>query len=155
MKTDKKLILYTASRPPMARFDDVKSLTLCSGEVVEIITECGNHWRKIFSILAKLSFALSEHNCKTWQDYRDQVLLSEEGNEIIVFGHQLIEASEESIHLISGQKHFAEFNLDLEPFQPLDLEAKVLSNGKILQTPYFDYRQFNNALIDQVLEYCQ
>lgn len=153
MKTDKKLILYTATRPPMARFADCESLSLASGEVCEIIAECGNHWRKIFSIFAKLSFALVEHDCKTWQEYRDLVLLTEQGSELIVFEHHLVEAPADAIHFISGQKHFAEF--DLNDFSPLDDDAKVLENGQILQTPYFDYRQLNNALIEQLVAYCQ
>ena len=149
-----KLTLYIGNRPSLPEFEELTEFPILeSGDIVKIIAQCGNHWRKIFSIFAKLGFALNEHDCKTWQEYRDQVLLTVKSSEHIVFDTKI--RSTEGFHIICGQSHFELFDFTEENFISLDQNNKVQHSGKIIQTPYFDYRQFNNDLIDQVISYCQ
>lgn len=55
----------------------------------------GNHWRKIFTIMAKISTVGDD-----WRSYRDQVLLKQ--NEMICIGAIDLMANAK-IHLIAGQ----------------------------------------------------
>ena len=63
--------------------------------VATLIALNGNHWRKIFTIMAKIS-AVGED----WRGYRDQVLLKQ--NELLCIGGTELMANAK-IHLISGQ----------------------------------------------------
>jgi len=135
-------------RPPLEDFEEFKAFT--RGDLA-LVMASGNHWRKIINIFAKLAFELNSKNCNSWQDYRDHCLLSN-GDEIILVNHQtLIEDS--GIHLICGKNQFESMDLEEAAFQSLDEEGKVRVCENVIQTPYFDYRQFPNKLIDELVQY--
>lgn len=126
-------LLYLPT-PPIV--DDRKPLdyaTLCELN--------GNHWRKILIILAKLQCPDSD-----WRSYRDQQLLQQ--SEAIVFGDQLIPGKQ--FHIIAGKASWERLRFDPEQFVPLEESSRLLQQGNIILTPYPDYRQFPNHLIEQL-----
>ncbi len=129
------IVLYTANRPLLP--PDMDSGGVMS--VPELITLNGNHWRKILSIFAKLT-SLDDD----WKTYRDHRLLQE--REVISFADSLQESA--AFHLIAGKASWEYLGVNLQEFQALDVEQRLWVNGNVMCTPYFDYRQFPNALID-------
>ncbi|MBN1006500.1 DUF6942 family protein [Amphritea pacifica] len=101
----------------------------------------GNHWRKILIILAKLQTTES-----TWRDYRDEQLLRQ--HEAIVFGDQLLTGHQ--LHIVAGKASWLRLGLDLQHFTPMEASGRLFRQENIILTPYPDYRQFPNALIDQL-----
>jgi len=143
-----RLILYIDKAPPFEGFEEFK--TFSRSDLTQVM-ESGNHWRKIINIFAKLAFGLNSKDCGSWQEYRDRYLLRD-GDEIILVNHQtLIEDS--GIHLICGKNQFESMDLEEAAFQSLDTEGKVRVCENVIQTPYFDYRQFPNKLIDELVQY--
>ena len=108
----------------------------------------GNHWRKIFTILAKL--ASPDDN---WREYRDQQLLQHA--EQISFADEL--AEREGWHLVAGKASWQRLGFADEagvPHQmhPVDEEGRVFIKDQVVLVPYPDYRQFPNQLIAQLRE---
>ncbi|WP_157890294.1 DUF6942 family protein [Marinobacterium aestuarii] len=111
-------------------------------DIPDLIRHNGNHWRKIFSILAKLG---TPADCR-WQDYRDLELLHR--HEVICFADGLLPTAQ--WHLVAGKASWQRLGFDPGTFSPLDDEGRVLIRGNILLTPYPDYRQFPNRTVEQV-----
>ena len=129
------IALYMANRPLLP-----PAIHRAGGlSVPELISMNGNHWRKIFTIFAKLV-----SNEDDWKTYRDDCLLQE--REVICFTDGLQESA--SFHLIAGKASWEYFGMDMTGFKALDLEQRLWVKGNVMCTPYFDYRQFPNALID-------
>ncbi len=129
------LALYTANYP-------VLPPAINSGGVLsvpDLITLNGNHWRKILTIFAKLTSPDDD-----WKTYRDHCLLQE--REVICFADSLCESA--SFHLIAGKASWEYLGVNLLEFQALDVEQRLWVKGNVMCTPYFDYRQFPNALVD-------
>lgn len=119
----------------------------CTQEIVE---SNGNHWRKIFVIIAKLC-------CKatSWQDYRDHMLL----NEVYINFSDRIPTTN-GLTFVCGKKHseYLGINDNTAPWQNIDELSRVKINKEdqpryVVCTPYLDYRQFPNVLIDDVVQY--
>lgn len=142
------LILYLPNRPDVVIYRNKKKLkNLESGAIQSIISLTGNHWRKIFSIFAKISFGITDCDSNSWQEYRDEELLSKTGQEAINFNHRIEQKSEPMIHIISGKKHLENFDLSFDNFKKVDDFGRILKFENIYLTPYFDYRQFPNDLV--------
>ena len=144
-------VLYIANRPELDEYQDELYRILALGEAAEIIRQTSNHWRKVFSIMAKISFALYETQCATWQEYRDTKLLTEHGFEAISF-EPFQQLSDNHLSLICGFT-YAETQIDLtqlishHKFEKL----KVSEIGKLIVTPYFDWRQLNNEMLTSLI----
>ncbi|MFT5722263.1 MAG: hypothetical protein ACI9W6_002589 [Motiliproteus sp.] len=110
-------------------------------DIKQLIAINGNHWRKIFTILAKLSAPHSD-----WKSYRDHALLHRK--EAICFDDRLIASS--ARHLVAGKASWMRLGLDADDFEPLDDRQRVWVRDNVFLTPYPDYRQFPNALIEQL-----
>ncbi|MGI1936173.1 DUF6942 family protein [Shewanella oncorhynchi] len=118
--------------------------------VATLIALNGNHWRKIFTIMAKVS-AVGED----WRSYRDQVLLKQ--NERLCIGGTELMANAK-IHLIAGQVAANALGLTMSVndsgAQHLTAQNKSITVLKLpsslgqhcLLTPYLDYRQYPNQL---------
>ena len=143
-----KLIVYIDKRPPVESLENLNSLLCLDKCILDSITTTGNHWRKIINIMAKIAFLLDAKSCVTWQQYRDEKLLTAQGDEALLFNEQLV--SSDAIHLISGKTFFDKFELDHDTFSIMDKQGKIYRYGNVFQTPYFDYRQFPNSLIDEL-----
>ena len=146
----RKLILYIDKKPPLSTYEDGKILERT--EMKELMAS-GNHWRKIINIFAKLAFGVNDKNCRSWQEYRDSELLRDSDTVLVAQGETLLD--DEGVHLICGKKKFESMSLGEGVFRPLDEEGKVRVRGSVFQTPYFDYRQFPNKLIEELLEAIQ
>ncbi|WP_133181399.1 DUF6942 family protein [Shewanella decolorationis] len=138
--------------------------------IAELIALNGNHWRKIFTIMAKIC-APSED----WRNYRDNLLLTEQ---MLLIGARAL-SPYANIHIVCGQTAAtalgiaANSNIATGPQQSANkqtadqqtvLQLMQASQGKlqdittimqtqsshsisVLLTPYLDYRQYSNALI--------
>jgi hypothetical protein len=111
-------------------------------DIPGLIQHNGNHWRKIFSILAKLCTPEGQR----WQDYRDLELLHR--HEVICFADSLMPDAD--WHLVAGKASWQRLGFDPITFSPLDEDGRVLVRGNVLLTPYPDYRQFSNRTVGQV-----
>lgn len=135
---DARVALYLPNRPLWPQADVCPQ----ASDVPALIRHNGNHWRKIFSILAKLCSPASMR----WQDYRDQAVLHKD--EVICFSDSLL--LDARWHLIAGKASWQRLGLDTANFMPLDTEGRVWVRDNILLTPYPDYRQFPNRTVDRV-----
>ncbi|PIW59161.1 hypothetical protein [Shewanella sp. CG12_big_fil_rev_8_21_14_0_65_47_15] len=129
--------------------------------IAELIALNGNHWRKIFTIMAKIC-AYGED----WRHYRDNLLLKK--HQMLLIGADSL-SPHASIHLICGQtaatslgiaidsdiastgQQAAQHLLQASQGKLQDITTKVLTQSPhssfVLLTPYLDYRQYSNALI--------
>ena len=129
------IALYTANRPLLSSAMDRGGVL----SVPELISLNGNHWRKILTIFAKLTSADDD-----WRTYRDHGLLH--NRESICFAAGLLESA--SFHVVAGKASWEYLGMDMKEFQALDVQQRLWVKGNVMCTPYFDYRQFPNALID-------
>ncbi len=153
-----KVILHIANRPPLDVYAGDVNRPLQLNEAADIIAQTGNHWRKVFSILAKISFALFDTQCSSWQQYRDTKLLTQDGFEFVSFSS--VQASQtwqterqfSSISMVCGFQ-YAETQLPLNGLVGHQQFAKLLWSEPLqcLVTPYFDWRQLNNAMLEVVI----
>jgi hypothetical protein len=145
-----KIILYLPNRPELDEYSSSLVLSaLGKGKVQDIIEQTGNHWRKIFSIYAKIAFIENSLGAKNWQEYRDHLLLSKKSQTKICFTKKLRPAD---IHIISGQSHAECFDFDLSQFIDLDSDGKIKYFNNIYLVPYFDYRQLPNELLAKLID---
>jgi len=145
--------VYIANRPPMAEYADLVTMQpLHSGEIELINRACGNGWRKVFNVYAKLLFALDAkqfafaQQADSWQQYRDQYLLQAGSNTALIFSKPELQAYIKTVHIIAGRTHAKTL---LEAGLPAQLtwlnnEFAVDKHHRLLVCPYFDYRQLNN-----------
>ncbi|MEH6470455.1 MAG: hypothetical protein V7752_04325 [Halopseudomonas sp.] len=134
---DPDLILYLPNPPRLPASDQPIN-------VPELIALNGNHWRKIFTILAKLSAGQTD-----WKSYRDNHLLKRK--EAISFDDALIPSC--AAQIVAGKANWMRLGLSTEDFCPLDESQQLWQQQNLFLTPYFDYRQFPNALVEQLKPY--
>ncbi|ABV87082.1 DUF6942 family protein [Shewanella pealeana] len=111
--------------------------------VQHFIEANGNHWRKILTIMAKLSVT-----DKNWKYYRDHLLLKQDEC-ISINGNKLNPNA--SLHIICGQQSALKLSLNSELFKPIALNSNYVSkhtHQEIYLCPYLDYRQFPNLQIN-------
>lgn len=105
----------------------------------------GNHWRKILTIMAKISVSDTQ-----WKHYREHQLLKR--NECIIIGAtQLVTGAKQ--HFICGQQSSELLQINNANFAPLKGAEGYLSQhskSSIFLCPYLDYRQFPNLHIDNL-----
>ncbi|MDI3325440.1 hypothetical protein QKW35_13745 [Pontibacterium granulatum] len=121
-------------------------MDLTRPDIAQLTELNGNHWRKIFTILAKL--AAPNDN---WREYRDQQLLKHA--EQINFGDAL--EDRQGWHLVAGKASWQRlgFTDDMDQphdMQPLDENGRIYIKDRIVLVPYPDYRQLPNQLIEQI-----
>lgn len=154
--------VYIANRPDFADYSNlttVKPLSL--GEIQEIGLACGNGWRKVFNVYAKLVFALKIESlvalqaAQSWQSFRDQILLQSASNTSLVFSAPTSSTNYQktsgSIDIIMGKTYAKSLNLPTT-LRWLDHEFAVDLDNRLLVCPYFDYRQLSNIKIIRLVE---
>ncbi len=152
------LLLYTPHRPPLTRYQQLQGYQpAMPGECDQIIRETGNHWRKIFSIFAKLAQHLFYPN-ETWQAVRDTHLLTAGSHTGLVFQNRLVSPLQNAtttLHIIGGQAFAESFEQTWRKPQRVagncKLQGSYEEEGAVYRTPYLDYRQFTNAMIADLL----
>ena len=154
--SDAQFQVLLSAPPPMAAFAHLTTLIpLKTGDIAHIGKECGNGWRKIFNVYAKLLFALPtgcfnfSTQAHSWQQFRDEMLLQTKSNTALLFSPPRLCQSQTSIQLIAGRtlaKSYQNQGLALQ-LHWLTPEFAVDLQHKVLVTPFFDYRQLNNQKI--------
>lgn len=145
--------VYLANRPPMAEYVGLQQVKpLHTGEIELVNSACGNGWRKVFNVYAKLLFALDasqfafSQQAASWQQYRDQYLLQAGSNTVLLFSPPELQAYSKTVHIIAGRtyaKALLEAGLATQ-LSWLDHEFAIDTHNRVLVCPYFDYRQLNN-----------
>ncbi|MDX3775008.1 hypothetical protein QE250_12865 [Chromatiaceae bacterium AAb-1] len=150
------IAVYVENRPPMPQYQDLQHIQALQPADIDIInSHCGNGWRKLFNVYAKLLFALHpaqfafSQQAVSWQQYRDQHLLQQHSGTALLFSLPDITGRTETIHLIAGRT-YARKCLDAGlncQFEWLSHEFAIDRYHKVLVSPYFDYRQLTNEKI--------
>lgn len=145
-------VLHMANRPELEAFQHEVFRQLKQGEAADVISQTSNHWRKVFSIMAKISFALFDTGCDTWQQYRDTKLLTEQGYEAIYWQPYSAQTATE-LSLICGFT-YAETQTELARLLPHIEQPKLLmaESKDLIVTPYFDWRQLNNETLSHLVK---
>lgn len=145
--------VYIVNRPPMGEYANLQAVqALHSGEIELINRYCGNGWRKVFNVYAKLLFALEAKQftfsaqAASWQQYRDQLLLQAGSGTALLFSPPELKPAAKTVHIIAGRtyaKTLLDAGLPVQ-FNWLNNEFAVDKFNRLLVCPYFDYRQLNN-----------
>ena len=148
--------VYIANRPNYAGYNELTCVhTLEIGQVNAIGQACGNGWRKVFNVYAKLLFALKltevvdTTSFCSWQDYRDKKLLQANSNTSLLFSKPNL--NELGWHIVMGKTHAHELGLS-SSVAWLDKEFAVDRNTRLIVCPYFDYRQLSNIKIIRLVQ---
>lgn len=155
-----QIAVYIANRPAMYEYQNLDYvLPLVGGEIASINQACGNGWRKVFNVYAKVLFALdkaqfefSKHT-KTWQTYRDKYLLQGQDSTALLFSAPELISGKNKLHIICGKGH-AKTLINSEQLvaelEWLDDEFAISRNNNLIVCPYFDYRQLSNIKIERL-----
>ena len=148
--------VYLAAPPAMETYQQLAGFqALQAGDIDQIYRHCGNGWRKIFNVYAKLLFALPPTHfpftavASSWQQYRDGQLLQRASNTALYFSEPQLGRDDGVFHLIAGRtlaKQLLGQGLQAE-LHWLSAEFAVDPLRKLIVTPFFDYRQLNNEKI--------
>lgn len=155
--------VYIANRPMMPEYQSLDRLMSVKNSDLKLIGEvCGNGWRKVFNVYAKLLYALEKQSFDfssfslTWQGYRDEYLLQAGSRTALIFTPPKLEitspscASVKTLHIICGRTYAKQLihegclNVDLTW---LDDEFAIDLKQAVIICPYFDYRQLSNKKI--------
>ena len=161
--TDFTMAVYIANKPNMLEYQQLTCISpLTSNEIQAINQACGNGWRKVFNVYAKLLYALDkksfDYSAKvaTWQDYRDKYLLQRQSKTALLFSIPQLSLNTENnevVHIICGKGHAKELinkSKRVTNLVWLDDEFAIDSENRLIVCPYFDYRQLSNIKIERV-----
>jgi hypothetical protein len=153
--------VYIANQPNFTQYANSQSLQpLATGEIRAIGTACGNGWRKVFNVYAKLLFALNTPQwanlgeASNWQSYRDRYLLQAgSGTALLFSAPQLpsLRKTNPALKIVMG-KRYANSLLLPGSLLWLDGEFAIDPQSNLLVCPYFDYRQLSNIKILHLVE---
>lgn len=163
------IAVYIGNQPPMDQYHNLNHLTaLRLGDIANIGQHCGNGWRKVFNVYAKLLYSLDKEAfsftklAPTWQKYRDNVLLQASSNTALLFSEPLLSSNEQTgyshekiIHIIMGKtyaKSLVNSQLLTAPLTWLDDEFAINHKERVIVCPYFYYRQLSNIKIVRLAE---
>lgn len=145
--------VYIANTPNFADYASLDSVKpIQPGEIDAIGQHCGNGWRKVFNVYAKLLFALGDTpwyslvGCESWQAYRDEHLLQDRSGTALLFSAPDLTLPDRC-HIVMGKHYGLSLNL---PWYWLDARFAIVPGHNIVLCPYFDYRQLTNAHIAQL-----
>ncbi|NQZ90850.1 MAG: hypothetical protein HRT97_00740 [Moritella sp.] len=152
--------VYLANTPNMLEYQGITGVnSLVSGEINAIGQACGNGWRKVFNVYAKLLYALNPadfsfaQRAPTWQQYRDGYLLQAGSATALLFSPPELDANTQTIHIICGRT-YAKQLLASGELQAnliwLDDEFAIDKTNRLIVCPYFDYRQLSNIKIERL-----
>ncbi|MDN2663924.1 DUF6942 family protein [Psychromonas sp. 14N.309.X.WAT.B.A12] len=160
--------VYIQNQPNMPQWQALSRVTpLQSTDVDSIGKVCGNGWRKVFNVYAKLLYALNPEHFKfslsapTWQSYRDQYLLQEGSQTALLFNASSLvidndydgKRRSQTVHIICGRtyaKQLIKTEQLKDPLLWLDEEFAINVSQRVIVCPYFDYRQLSNIKIQRL-----
>ncbi|WJG11211.1 hypothetical protein [Aliiglaciecola sp. LCG003] len=152
-----KLNLYLSNRPDFDFAASHSSIApLEQGEIFAVGQSCGNGWRKVFNVYAKLIYALPREffpispSATSWQHYRDMDLLQSSSNTALIFNSEVFNQQyhlpDNGMHIVMGRTFAATLEMPMT-LRWLSHEFAIDTTHKIIVCPYFDYRQLSNAKI--------
>lgn len=150
---DANIVVYCQNTPPLERYQQLASVhPINKGEIKMIADKTGNHWRKIFNVYAKFLYELWSPAEDGWQSFRDNRLLAEKSNTLLLFSayrndSQNVKSS--VIHIIMG-KQYASSLIAPEQLTWLSNEFAIDELNGVIVCPYFDYRQLSNEKITKL-----
>lgn len=152
-----KIKVFIGNRPAVDWLQPIPILLpLTPGDIASIGTTCGNGWRKVFNVYAKLLFAVDRKKLPfkqlhpSWQAYRDDELLQAKSGTLLLFSKPDFSVTE-SVTIIMGRTYAK--TLPLPPtLQWLNEEFAIDNATKTIVCPYFDYRQLSNIKITYLVE---
>lgn len=152
--------VYIANKPSMLEYQNLTEvLALVEGEINVINQACGNGWRKVFNVYAKLLYCLDiqYYNfstfAPTWQHYRDKYLLQAQSNSVLLFSAPQLISNKNTVHIICGKGHaktLINSGKLVVNLVWLDDEFAIDRENKLIVCPYFDYRQLSNIKIERL-----
>ena len=153
-----KIAVYIANRPEIEPYSFLDSLiSVSEGEITHIGTHCGNGWRKVFNVYAKLLYALDKRHfaefqtAQTWQQYREQSLLQTNSKTALLFSPPQLGLDDDTLHIICGRTYANELQRSAKinsQWVWLNEEFAVDKKNQLIVCPYFDYRQLSNIKIE-------
>ncbi|MDN4503381.1 hypothetical protein QX776_13295 [Alteromonadaceae bacterium BrNp21-10] len=152
--------VYIGNRPKMPEYAELTSLSAVNiQQINEISAQCGNGWRKVFNVFAKLLFELQPTSFTRWQAYgdwqslRDHQLLRAHSQCALIFGLPDVDNQSnhgvdnpKAVHIICGRTH-AQSLLSQVDMMWLNEEFAISKRHRLIICPYFDYRQLSNVKI--------
>ncbi|MEP4889124.1 MAG: hypothetical protein ABJV04_03790 [Aliiglaciecola sp.] len=154
---DALINVYTQNRPSFSfEVQEQELYPLQKGEIYAIGQACGNGWRKVFNVYAKLLFPLLGHfhgvdqRYSTWQQYRDEELLQSGSHTALWFTPPKFEQSD-TLQIIMGRTYAKSLDLP-NTLEWINQEFAIDLSHRIIVCPYFDYRQLSNHKILFMLE---
>ena len=144
----------------MSEYQELTQVSaLTRGEITAIGQACGNGWRKVFNVYAKLLYALPKEHfpftslAPTWQEYRDNYLLQANSQTALLFSPPCFLGNSKRLHVICGRtyaKQLIKSAALTAQLTWLDEEFAIDQQNKIIVSPYFDYRQLSNVKITRL-----
>ncbi|QSX37989.1 DUF6942 family protein [Shewanella sedimentimangrovi] len=151
------------NRPPFMGLQQLDSCRpLVAGEIKAIGDACGNGWRKVFNVYAKLLWAMKQaglaqepplarlEEFSEWQQYRDALLLQPGSGTALLFEPPAT-LDDGRVHLIMGRtwaKQLLDVGRLLAELDWLNPEFAIDRHQRLIVCPYFDYRQLSNIKIE-------
>lgn len=158
------LNIYIGNRPDFPFLNQAQDIScLAQHEIYACGQACGNGWRKVFNVYAKLVYATGLSALMTplhykdkisqpasWQAYRDMLMLRKHSQTALLFSpvsiNDLSESSDQRLHIVMGKAYANTLAL------PQDLiwinhEFALSKTHRLIVCPYFDYRQLSNVKI--------
>jgi hypothetical protein len=153
------LKVYIGNRPNFTfALDSNGTCPVIADEMNAIGNACGNGWRKVFNVYAKLMFELPRetfpmqnlHN--SWQQYRDNELLRSLSNTALMFSSPITDDIEPThLSIIMGRTYAKSLILPTSLVWETDAFAIDIEH-KLIVCPYFDYRQLSNMKISYLVK---
>jgi len=160
--TSKGLIaIYIENAPPMSEYEQLTGVQpLQQGEIDMINHSCGNGWRKVFNVYAKIlkQWQHADHhstNKVSWQDYRDSMLLQHGSQEALLFSKPDFSKKNYTYHVIAGRTYAKKILRDnnfTHSLIWLDQEFAIDRVSNLVICPYLDYRQLSNIKITRLID---
>lgn len=152
--------VYIENRPKVDFLKNINHVEPLSKEKISNIVEhTGNHWRKIFNVFAKLIHEKEQQTSQTWQDYRDNSLLtSNSGYSLLFSAPDILSKTEKDkqntksiVNIVMGKTYATKLGL-AEHFDWLSSSFAIHQESNSIICPYFDYRQLSNIKIKQLVK---
>ena len=158
--TNFTIAVYIGNKPSMPEYQELALISpVTSHEINSINTACGNGWRKVFNVYAKLLYALDKKyfdysvSAASWQEYRDRFLLQAKSQTALLFSPPQPSKNNEAVHIICGKTYAKQLLSSghlLANFIWLDEEFAIDKTQNLIVCPYFDYRQLSNMKIEKL-----
>ena len=160
-----RIAAYIENRPAFMGLAQLQTCQPLVADEIHVIGQtCGNGWRKVFNVYAKLidtlpltAFNLGQQQT-SWQAYRDEQLLQSGSQAALLFSPPINEANSPQYHIIMGRTYAQKLvnqGLISSPLTWLDNEFAINRHDRVIVCPYFDYRQLSNIKIIHLSELMQ